>query len=327
MLNRIIKVLNIDYFIQFFDIIVLGDSMNKIVLVGCGNVGMAYAYALVNQKVYVDELILIDINKDKCLGEAMDLNHCMAYSPSKIKVRVGDYNDCSDAKIVVIAAGANQAKGETRMDLIDKNSKIFSSIITPIMESGFDGIFVVATNPLDVMTYLTLKYSKLPYNKVIGSGTTLDTSRLRFILSEKTGVNPKNIEAYVIGEHGDSEFIPWSNVNIAYKKVSDILDDVSLDKIEEEVRTSAYTIIEKKGATAYGIGMCLVKITNAILENKNSILPVSSWDVENRVCISTPAIVGSNGVKEKIFIPLNEEETNKLINSINTIKDAISKIN
>lgn len=300
--------------------------MNKVVLVGCGNVGMAYAYALVNQKVYVDELVLIDINKDKCLGEAMDLNHCMAYSPSKIKVSVGDYNDCSDAKIVVIAAGANQAKGESRMDLISKNSKIFKSIIDPIMASGFNGIFVVATNPLDVMTYLTLKYSKLPVNRVIGSGTTLDTSRLRFILSEKLGVNPKNIEAYVIGEHGDSEFIPWSNVNIAYKKISDILNSDELNKIEEEVRTSAYTIIDKKGATSYGIGMCLVKITNAILENKNSILPVSSWDNTNKVCVSTPAIVGNNGVKEKIFIPLSEEEKTKLTNSINTIKEACMKV-
>ena len=300
--------------------------MNKIVLVGCGNVGMAYAYALVNQKVYVDELVLIDINKDKCLGEAMDLNHCMAYSPNKIKVSVGDYNDCSDAKIVVIVAGANQAKGESRMDLISKNSKIFKSIIDPIMASGFNGIFVVATNPLDVMTYLTLKYSKLPVNRVIGSGTTLDTSRLRFILSEKLGVNPKNIEAYVIGEHGDSEFIPWSNVNIAYKKISDILNSDELNKIEEEVRTSAYTIIDKKGATSYGIGMCLVKITNAILENKNSILPVSSWDNTNRVCVSTPAIVGNNGVKEKIFIPLSEEEKVKLTNSINTIREACMKV-
>ena len=300
--------------------------MNKISLIGCGNVGMAYAYALVNQKVYIDELVLIDINKDKCEGEAMDLNHCMAYSPSKIKVRVGDYSDCKDSKIVVIAAGANQAPGETRMDLIEKNSKIFKSIISSVMENNFKGIFVVATNPLDVMTYLTLKYSGLKENRVIGSGTTLDTSRLRYLLSEKTGVNPKNIEAYVIGEHGDSEFIPWSNVNIAYKKVSDILSIEELNKVEEEVRTSAYTIIEKKGATAYGIGMCLVKITNAIIENKNTILPVSSWDKENKICISTPAIVGSDGVKDKIFIPLNEEETNKFINSIKTIQDAISNV-
>jgi L-lactate dehydrogenase len=257
--------------------------MNKIVLVGCGNVGMAYSYALINQKAYVDELVLVDINKEKCEGEALDLNHCMAYSPSKIKVRVGDYSDCRDAQIVVLAAGANQAPGETRMDLIDKNSKIFQSIVGSVMENGFQGIFVVATNPLDVMTYLTLKYSGLPHSQVIGSGTTLDTARLRYILSEKTGVSPKCIEAYVIGEHGDSEFIPWSNVNIAYRKISDILSQEDLINIEDEVRNSAYEIIAKKGATAYGIGMCLVKITNAILEDKNSILPVSSWDQENQI--------------------------------------------
>ncbi len=300
--------------------------MNKIVLVGCGNVGMAYSYALVNQKEYVDELVLIDINKDKCIGEAMDLNHCMAYSPSKIKVRVGEYSDCSDARIVVIAAGANQAPGETRMDLIDKNSKIFKNIIDNVMASGFNGIFLIATNPLDVMTYITLKYSGLPANKVIGSGTTLDTARLRFLLSEKTSVCPKNIEAYVIGEHGDSEFIPWSNVNIAYKKINEILSNEELMSIENEVRNSAYEIINRKGATYYGIGMCLVRITNAILEDKNIILPVSSWDKDNNICISTPAIVGKDGVKDKIFIPLNTEETEKFINSINVIKDAINKI-
>ena len=212
------------------------------------------------------------------------------------------------------------------MDLIEKNSKIFQSIVSDVMKSGFSGVFVVATNPLDVMTYLTLKYSGLPNSQVIGSGTTLDTSRLRYILSEKTGVNPKNIEAYVIGEHGDSEFIPWSNVNIAYQKVSDLFSAKELDEIEEEVRHSAYVIIEKKGATAYGIGMCLVKITNAIIEDKNSILPVSSWDEENKICLSTPAIIGSTGVKKKIFIPLSEEETEKIKNSIHTIQEAIQKI-
>ena len=301
--------------------------MNRIVLIGCGNVGMAYSYALVNQKEYVDELVLVDINTERVIGEAMDLNHCQAYSPSKIKIIAGDYSYCKDAKIVVIAAGANQNPGETRMDLIEKNSKIFKSIISSVMGNGFNGIFIVATNPLDVMTYLTLKYSGLPANRVIGSGTTLDTARLRFILSERLGVCPKNIEAYVIGEHGDSEFIPWSNVNIAYKKITDMISDVELKTIEDEVRNSAYEIINRKGATAYGIGMCLVRITNAILENKNLILPVSSWDSENKICISTPAIVGAYGVREKIFIPLNEEETTKIINSINVIKEAISKIN
>lgn len=299
---------------------------NKVVLIGCGNVGMAYAYALVNQKVYVDELILIDINKDKAEGEAMDLNHCVAYSQSKIKIKVGDYKDCQDAKIIVITAGANQEVGETRMDLIDKNSKIFHEIISNVMKNNFNGIFLVATNPLDVMTYLTLKYSKLPPNRVLGSGTTLDTARLKYMISEKVGICPKNVEAYVIGEHGDSEFIPWSNANIALKKLSSFLTPEEMKEIEENVRQSAYEIIAKKGATAYGIGMCLVRITNAILEDKNIILSVSSYDQNNEICISTPAIVNRNGVKEKLYIPLNEVEKEKLRNSVNVIKEAVAKI-
>ena len=300
--------------------------MNKVILIGCGNVGMAYAYALINQKDYVDELVLIDINQDKMIGEAMDLNHCLTYSPSKIKVRVGNYQDCKDAKIVVIAAGANQKEDETRMDLIYKNSKIFKSIIENIMNNKFKGIFLIATNPLDVMTYLTLKYSKVEPNKVIGSGTTLDTARLRYILSEKLNICPKNIDAYVIGEHGDSEFIPWSNANIAFKKINTLLNKEELNKIEEEVRNSAYEIIKKKGATAYGIGMCLVRITNAILENKNIILSVSSYDKENNICISMPAVVGKEGVKDKIKMPLSKEEEQKLENSIKIIKESCKKV-
>lgn len=310
-----------------FIVMIGGLTMNnKVVLVGCGNVGMAYAYSLINQKTYVSELVLIDINKEKASGEAMDLNHCTQFAGSKIKVTVGDYRDCSDAKIVVIAAGSNQEVGETRMDLIHKNSKIFASIVDSVMASGFNGIFVVATNPLDVMTYITLKYSKLPANKVIGSGTTLDTARLRYILSEKVGVNTGNIEAYVIGEHGDSEFIPWSNASIALKNINEFLTNEEMNSIEEEVRNSAYEIIKKKGATAYGIGICLTSITSAILEDKNVVLTVSSYDKENGICISTPAIVNKDGVKEKLFIPLNSEEKNKLINSIKIIKDAINNL-
>lgn len=301
--------------------------MNKIVLIGCGNVGLAYAYALVNQTTYVDELVLIDINTEKIIGEALDLNHCLAYSPTKIKIRVGDYSDVKDAKIIVIAAGANQKPGETRMDLINKNSSIFKGIIADCMKYNFNGIFLVATNPLDVMTYLTLKYSGLPSNQVIGSGTTLDTARLRYMISEKVNICPKNIEAYVIGEHGDSEFVPWSNASIALTPIKDFLSNEEMEQIEKDTRESAYEIIKRKGATFYGIGCSLVRITNAILEDKNIVLTVSAYDEENKICISTPAIVGNTGIKKKIFIPLNEDETNKLNNSIKVIKDAIEKIN
>lgn len=299
---------------------------NKIVLIGCGNVGMAYSYALLNQKTYVDKLVLIDLDKEYTEGQAMDLNHCLSYSPSKIEVISGDYSDCKDAKIVVLAAGANQALGETRMDLINKNSFIFKSIVDEVMKSGFDGIFLVATNPLDVMTYLTLKYSKLSPNRIIGSGTTLDTSRLRYMISTKVNVSPEDIDAFVIGEHGDSEFVPWSTVSIGLSKIHNFLSYEEQKKIEDDVKNSAYEIIKKKGATCYGIGMCLVKITNAILEDKKIILPVSSYDKKNDVCISTPAIVCSQGVKEKIFIPLTLDEEAKLTKSINTIKDAIKSL-
>lgn len=299
---------------------------NKIVLIGCGNVGMAYAYALVNQHTYVSELVLIDVNEEKTIGEAMDLNHCIPYAPSKIKVRVGDYSDCKDARIVAIAAGANQKEGETRMDLIYKNASIFKSIIANVKENNFNGIYLIATNPLDVMTYLTLKYSGVSTRRVIGTGAVLDTSRLRYILSEKLNMCPKDIDAYVIGEHGDSEFIPWSNANVAFKKISDYLSNEEMNKIEEEVRNSAYEVIRRKGATSYGIGACMVRITNAILEDKKIILPVSSYDKKNDVCISTPTIVGSKGVSDKIVMPMSEEENRKLISSINIIKEAISNV-
>lgn len=299
---------------------------NKVVIIGCGNVGMSYAYAIVNQKTYVNELVLIDINTKKVEGEVMDLNHCLAYSPSKINIKLGEYSDCNDAKIVVIAAGANQNVGETRMDLIHKNSKIFKSIVDNVMNSGFNGIFLVATNPLDVMTYLTYKYSGLPHNQVLGTGTTLDTARLKYLISEKVGIGPKDIQAYVVGEHGDSEFVPWSNANIALKSMNYYLSEEEKTKIENDVRNSAYEIINRKGATYYGIGMCLVRITNAILGDENVILSVSAYDKENDIYISTPSIVNNTGVKEKIFIPLNNEETEKIKNSIKVIKEAIDSL-
>ena len=299
---------------------------NKVVLIGCGNVGIAYAYALVCGNTYVSELVMIDINKEKTEGEVMDLNHCVAYSPSKINVRMGDYSDCKDARIVVIAAGVNQQPGETRMDLIYKNASIFKSIIKDVSDNNFNGIYLIATNPLDVMTYLTLKYSGVSPKRVIGTGAVLDTARLRYILSEKLNMCPKDIDAYVIGEHGDSEFIPWSNANVAFKKIKDFLSEEEMCIIESEVRNSAYEVIKRKGSTSYGIGVCLVRITNAILEDKKIILPVSSYDKVNDVCISTPTIVGSKGVSSKIEMPLNKEEKKKLDDSIKIIKDALSNV-
>lgn len=299
---------------------------NKVVLIGCGNVGMSYAYALLNQKTNVQELVLIDLNKKRIEGEAMDLNHCLAFAPSKIDIHVGDYSDCKDATMVVIAAGANQNPGETRMDLINKNSKIFKNIVTEIMKNDFDGIFLVATNPLDVMTYLTWKYSGLEPNRIIGSGTSLDTARLRYLVGDKLGISPKNVHAYVIGEHGDSEFVPWSNANVGLQNINCFLTNNDLDEICNDVRNAAYDIIDRKGATYYGIGMCLVRITNAILGDENSIITVSSYDKNNNIFMGIPSVINKNGVKERVYVNLNDEETKKLQKCVDIIKEAIAKI-
>lgn len=300
---------------------------NKVVIIGCGNVGMSYAYALLNQRTYVNELVLIDLDYNKTVGEAMDLNHGLAFAPSNLVTKAGTYEDCKDAKIVVIAAGANQEVGETRMDLINKNDKIFKSIIEKVNESGFDGIYIIATNPVDVMTYITWKHSGFSTNKVIGSGTTLDTARLRYEVSKKINISPKNVHAYVIGEHGDSEFVPWSNANIGIQNIEDFLNKNDLDEICSNVRNAAYEIIERKGNTSYGIGMSLVRITNAILGDENLVLTISSYDKNNDVFFGCPTIVNKNGADKRIYVKLNKEEEKQLQNSIDILKEAIDKVN
>ena len=298
----------------------------KVVIIGCGNVGMSYAYALLNQKTRVNELALIDLDEKRIEGEVMDLNHCLSFAPTPMTIKKGSYEDCSDATIVMIAAGANQNPGETRMDLINKNSKIFKEIVTKVMENGFNGIFLIATNPLDVMTYVTWKYSGLPHHKIIGSGTILDTARLRYMISEKLNISTRNIHAYVIGEHGDSEFVPWSSAQVGTQDIKDFISEEELNQISEKVRNAAYEIINRKGATYYGIGMCLVRITNAILSDENSIITVSSYDKTNDIFVGGATIINKNGCKERMYIKLNEEETKKLEKSISIIKDAINSI-
>lgn len=300
--------------------------MNKVVIIGCGNVGMSYAYALLNQKTSVNELVLIDINTKKIEGEVMDLNHCLPFGPSKINIKVGDYSDCRDANIICIAAGRNQLPGETRTDLIDKNKEVFKDIIDKVIKTGFDGIFLIATNPLDVMTYITWKYSNFDHRKVIGSGTSLDTARLRYMIGDKLSINPKNIHAYVIGEHGDSEFVPWSNATVGLQNIKNFLSEKELDEIMYDVKNAAYDIIDRKGSTCYGIGMCLVRITNAILNDENTIITVSSYDSINNVYYGGPTIINRNGVRKKIELNLTEEEKESLNKSINVIKSNIENV-
>jgi len=298
----------------------------KVVLIGTGMVGMSFAYSLVNQGGICNELVLIDLNKKRADGEAMDLNHGLAFAKSNMRIYAGEYKDCKDADIVVISAGVAQKDGETRLDLLQRNVEVFRSIVTPVVKSGFDGIFLVATNPVDIMTRVTYELSRFGASRVIGTGTSLDTARLRYLLGDYFTVDPKNIHAYVIGEHGDSEFVPLSQVMLATKQVTEILDDEKneynfedMQKIEEQVRTSAYKIIEAKRATYYGIGMAMTRIVKAILGDENSVLTVSAklsgeYDSKN-VFIGVPCIIGRNGVKEIVELSLTDEEKQKFFKS------------
>ncbi|MBE7082826.1 MAG: L-lactate dehydrogenase [Clostridiales bacterium] len=300
--------------------------MAKVVLVGCGNVGMSYAYALVTAKNKVDELVLIDINQTKAEGEAMDLTHAAAYNSNRIKIKAGDYSECNDADLICICAGRNQEVGESRTDLIHKNYAVFKSIIGEVNKTKFDGIYLIATNPLDVMTYITKKLSGFPAHKVIGSGTTLDTARLRVLIGNELEINPANIHAYVIGEHGDSEFVPWSNAMIGLKRAKEYLSDDQCSRIQYDVRSSAYDIIRKKGSTCYGIGMCLLDITNAIFEDSNAILTVSAYNELHDIYFGMPTILNRQGVKETLYLELSQTEADYLTNSLEAIKSVIKQI-
>lgn len=297
--------------------------MNKVVLIGCGNVGMSYAYSLVTGNTKVDELILIDIDKQKAEGEALDLTHASAYASNKMLIRSGKYSDCGNASIVCICAGKNQEPNETRTDLITKNYNVFKNIINEINKTKFKGIYIVATNPLDVMAYATYKLSGFPASRIIGTGTTLDTARLRCLISDELNVSKKNVHAYVIGEHGDTELIAWSSGLLGVNKLDTYLNHNQKSKILYEVRNSAYEIINKKGNTSYGIGMCLLRITEAVLDNDNAIMTVSSYDKANEIFIGMPSILNRKGVKKVLPVLLNQDEKDKLDKSIQTIKNNI----
>ncbi len=302
----------------------------KVVLIGTGMVGMSYAYALLNQSA-CDELVLIDLDRERARGEAMDLNHGLAFSSSHMKIYAGDYSDCTGADIVVICAGVAQKPGESRLDLLQRNAAVFRSIIGPVGESGFNGIFLVATNPVDIMTRITCSLSGFNPRRVLGSGTALDTARLRYLLGNHFTVDPRNIHAYVIGEHGDSEFVPWSQAMLATKPILEICnqpdiacDYADLEKISDEVRGAAQKIIKAKKATYYGIGMAMTRITKAIFGDENSVLTVSAMlrgeYGENGVFVGTPCIVNRNGIRKVLELPLNEEEQKKFKDSCNTLQ-------
>ncbi|HIS05806.1 MAG TPA: L-lactate dehydrogenase [Candidatus Fimenecus stercoravium] len=301
----------------------------KVAIVGTGFVGMSFAYALLCDGA-CDEMVLIDINREKALGEAMDLNHGLAFAKTNMKITAGDYGDCADADIVVICAGVSQKPGEDRISLLQRNRAVFESIVAPVLESGFDGIFLVATNPVDIMTRVVHRLSGFPSRKVIGSGTTLDTARLRYLLGEYFTVDPKNVHAYVIGEHGDSEMTPWSQALVGTKPIREILAGqpekytaAALDEIAENVTKAAYKIIQAKSATYYGIGLALVRIVKAIFGGENSILTVSvrldgEYGVQG-VFAGVPCILGREGVREVLTLELENEELAKFRASCNLL--------
>lgn len=311
----------------------MNDS-KKVAIVGVGMVGMSFAYSMLNQDI-CDELCLIDINKERARGEAADLSHGLPFAPSSMKIFAGEYEDCADMDLVVICAGAPQLEGETRRDLLQKNYKVFKTIVKPVVESGFKGVFLVASNPVDVMTKVVLDLSGFPPEKVLGTGTTLDTARLRYMMSDYFKLNPRNVHAYVIGEHGDSEFVAWSNAQISVLPVSQLENYNEnmmgvLMKIAVSVRDSAYEIIKAKKATYYGIGMVLSRLTRAILNDENSVFTVSAYlngqYDEKNIYIGVPAVINRNGVREILELSLNSEEKRKFKHSSDILKEMLDEI-
>lgn len=303
----------------------------KIIVVGNGAVGSSYTFALVTQNI-AQEIGIIDIDKDKAEGDAIDLSHALAFTSPK-KIYAANYSDCHDADIVVITAGAAQKPGETRLDLVNKNLKIFKSIVEEIVTTGFDGIFLIATNPVDILTYATWKFSGFPKHKVIGSGTSLDSARFRQSIAELVGVDARNVHGYILGEHGDTEFPVWSHANVAglqiYEWVKDHpeTDEEELVNLFFNVRDAAYTIIEKKGATFYGIAVALARITKAILNDENAVLPLSvylngHYGLED-IFIGAPAIVNRRGIQNVIEIPLTDAEKEKYHYSAEKLKEVM----
>ena len=310
------------------------NDSKKVAIIGGGMVGMSFAYSLLNQNI-CDELCLIDIKKERIHGEAADLSHGLPFAPSSMKIYSGEYQDCSDMDLVVICAGVPQLDGETRRDLLQKNYKVFKSIVQPVIESGFSGVFLVAGNPVDVMTKVVYELSGFPSGRLLGTGTTLDSARLRYMMSDYFHVNPRNVHAYVIGEHGDSEFVAWSNAMISVLPISRLERGneqmmADLKHIAVEVRESAYEIIKAKGATYYGIGMVLARLTRAILNDENSVFTVSSYLKgeygERGIYIGVPAVVNRNGVREILEMELSEEERSQFKKSCEVIKEMINEI-
>ena len=306
----------------------MSKNHQKVVLVGDGAVGSSYAFAMAQQGI-AEEFAIVDIIKERTEGDAMDLEDATAFTAPK-NIYSADYDTCKDADLVVITAGAPQKPGETRLQLVDKNLKIIKSVVEPIVKSGFDGIFLVAANPVDILTYAVQKLSGFPKNKVVGSGTSLDSARLLVALGKKLHVDPRDVIANIMGEHGDSEFAAYSSATVGGKPLLDIAKDEGISedellKIEDEVRNKAYEIINRIGATFYGVATALMRISKAILRDENSVLPIGApMNGEyglNDLYIGTPAVVNASGVAKVIEVPLNDREKKAMADSAKQLEE------
>lgn len=308
-------------------------NIQKVGIIGCGFVGASIAFTLI-QKGLFSEMVLIDINHEKAEGEAMDLSHGIPYT-QPMKIYAGTYDDLKDCSLIIITAGANQKPDETRLDLVHKNVKIMKSVIAQIKRSGCKGILLIVANPVDILTHAALKLSGFPENRVIGSGTVLDTARLKYSLGEHLKVDSRSIHAFIIGEHGDSELAVYSSANVSGIDLEHFCGlkghcqhDEAMEQIYEDVRDSAYAIIERKGATYYGIAMAVGRIAECIIRDEHSVLPVSVhlnglYGLDD-IALSIPTVVGNDGAEKVLDIPLSDEEREKLLASAAELKKVIA---
>jgi L-lactate dehydrogenase len=310
-------------------------NVRKCAIIGCGFVGSATAFSLMQSGLF-SEMVLIDANHEKAQGEAMDLSHGAPFA-RPIEITAGNYDDIVDSGLIVVTAGANQKPGETRLDLVQKNVGIFKQIIPEIKKRNCEGILLIVSNPVDILTYTALKLSGFPPNRVIGSGTVLDTARLKYLLGQRLGVDSRSVHAYIIGEHGDSELAVWSSANISGVELDRFCEMCghynhgrNMQKLYESVRDSAYEIIQKKGATYYGIAMAVRRIAECIMRDEHSILPVSSL-IEghyglNGICMGIPAVVGASGVEKVVDIGLSGDEQLRLLKSAESLQEVLNTL-
>lgn len=310
-------------------------NIQKAAIIGCGFVGTSIAFSLV-QKGLFSELVLIDANEKKAEGEAMDLSHGLPFT-KPMEIKAGGYEDIADCAMIIITAGANQKPGETRLDLVQRNVEIYKSIIPRIVEQNQEATLLIVSNPVDIMTYVALKLSGYPSRRVIGSGTVLDTARLKYLLSRHLDVDSRSIHAFIIGEHGDSELAVWSAANVSgiplnhFCELRGYFDHMeSMDRIYQNVRDSAYEIIERKGATYYGVAMAVCRIVESVIRNEHSIMPVSVYLDGlyglHDICLSIPTVVGQEGAEKALDIPLDLIEMGKLVYSAEELKKIIGEI-